>query len=47
MILRWVATAADEASANFRRIKGHTGMPKLMEALSQHARDLDSTSLAA
>ena len=47
MILRWVATAADEASANFRRIKGHTGMPKLMEALSQHARDLDSAALAA
>lgn len=33
MILRWCAVAVLEAEANFRRIRGHAEMPKLVNAL--------------
>ena len=36
MVLRWVATGVFEASTGFRRLRGHTGMQKLIEALRRH-----------
>jgi putative transposase len=37
MVLRWTATAVLEAVKDFRRLKGHKDMPKLVAAL--RARD--------
>lgn len=37
MIVRWIATGLREASRNFRRLRGHAGMPTLVAAL--RARD--------
>lgn len=37
MIVRWLATGLIEAARGFRRLKGHSGMPKLVAAL--RARD--------
>jgi transposase-like protein len=42
MVLRWVATALDEARKTFRRLRGHEGMPKLVAALRAHDRKLSS-----
>jgi putative transposase len=41
MILRWTATALIEASKQFRKLRGHAGMGKLVAALRAHdsARD--------
>jgi transposase-like protein len=36
MILRWAATALIEASKQFRRLRGHAGMAKLVTALRAH-----------
>lgn len=36
MIVRWVATAVREAEKNFRRLKGHKDMPRLVAALDAH-----------
>jgi hypothetical protein len=36
MIVRWTATALREASAKFRRIAGHKGIPMLVGALRAH-----------
>jgi transposase-like protein len=36
MILRWAATALVEASKQFRRLRGHAGMNKLVAALRAH-----------
>jgi transposase-like protein len=38
MIVRWVATAVREAETNFRRLKGHKDMPRLVAALDAHQR---------
>jgi hypothetical protein len=38
MIVRWTATALREASAKFRRIAGHKGLPMLVRALRAHER---------
>ena len=37
MVVRWVATGLAEASRNFRRLRGHAGMPSLVAPL--RARD--------
>jgi hypothetical protein len=37
MVVRWAAAGALEAQRGFRRLKGHTDMPKLVAALK--ARD--------
>jgi transposase-like protein len=36
MIVRWTATAVQEASTKFRRIAGHKSMPRLVRALRAH-----------
>jgi len=36
MLVRWVATAVREAEKNFRRLKGHKDMPRLIAALDAH-----------
>jgi putative transposase len=41
MILRWAATALIEASKQFRRLRGHAGMNKLVAALRAHDAVLD------
>jgi putative transposase len=41
MILRWAATALIEASKQFRRLRGHAGMNKLVTALRAHDAVLD------
>ncbi|HKY35099.1 MAG TPA: IS256 family transposase [Polyangiaceae bacterium] len=41
MILRWAATALVEASKQFRRLRGHAGMNKLVAALRAHDAALD------
>jgi len=44
MALRWVATSALECARNFRRLKGHQEMPKLVAALrdrdNKHKQDI-------
>ena len=40
MIVRWVATAVREAEKNFRRLKGHQDMARLVAALDAHQRSL-------
>jgi len=39
MILRWVASALDDASGRFRKLRGHGEMPTLLNALMQRAPD--------
>jgi hypothetical protein len=41
MILRWAATALVEASKQFRKLRGHAGMNKLVAALRAHDATLD------
>lgn len=41
MILRWTATALIEASKQFRKLRGHAGMGKLVAALRAHDAALD------
>ena len=36
MIVRWVATALQEADQKFRKLKGHKDMPRLIAALNAH-----------
>jgi len=36
MIVRWTATAVQEASKKFRRIAGYKDMPRLVAALRDH-----------
>ncbi len=36
MVMRWLAVAVIEASKTFRKLRGHTGMPKLVAALRAH-----------
>jgi len=36
MMLRWVAAALLEGEHNFRRVKGHKGIPRLLAALREH-----------
>jgi len=43
MILRWAATALVEASKQFRRLRGHAGMAKLVATLRAHDAVLDGT----
>lgn len=39
MILRWVASALDDASGRFRKLRGHAEMSTLLNALEQRATD--------
>lgn len=39
MILRWVASALDDASGRFRKLRGHGEMSTLLNALGQRAPD--------
>lgn len=39
MILRWVASALDDASGRFRKLRGHGEMSTLLNALEQRAPD--------
>lgn len=41
MALRWLAASLGEAEKGFRRLKGHHGMPKLIEALRVNDAKLD------
>ncbi len=41
MALRWTCATAMDAARRFRRIKGHKGIPKLMQALSEHDHKLE------
>jgi len=43
MILRWAATALIEASKQFRKLRGHAGMSRLVAALRAHDAALDGT----
>ena len=36
MVMRWLAVALAEASKTFRKLRGYTGMPKLVAALRAH-----------
>ena len=36
MILRWVGAAVLEAATHFRKIRGHRGLPHLVQALERH-----------
>lgn len=45
MILRWVATALDEAAKTFRRLRGYAGIPKLVAALRAHDANIDGTPI--
>ena len=36
MVLRWLAVALEETAKTFRKLRGHTGMPKLIAALRAH-----------
>jgi hypothetical protein len=36
MLLRWTAAGVLEAEHKFRRVTGHTAMPKLVAALGAH-----------
>lgn len=45
MIKRWVATGILEAEKRFHRVKGKTGIPALLDALSKHAARLDNLDL--
>jgi putative transposase len=47
MVLRWVAVALVETSKTFRKLRGHAGMPKLLDALRAHDVTLDSASVDA
>ena len=41
MVLRWVGAALQEAERGFRRIRGYTGMPKLVASLRAQDGELD------
>lgn len=41
MALRWTCATAMDAAKRFRRIKGHKGIPKLLQALSDHDHKLE------
>ena len=41
MALRWVASAVIDAEKKFRRLRGHKGMPKLVEYLREHDHQID------
>jgi putative transposase len=41
MVLRWMATAMQEAQTKFRRIKGYRDLPKLVAALAANDRLID------
>ena len=41
MIKRWVAAGILEAQRGFRRLRGHKGMPVLVQALARHAEQID------
>jgi len=41
MVLRWLAVSLVEASKTFRRLRGHSGMPKLIAALRAHDAKLN------
>ena len=43
MILRWVAAALSDAAKGFRRLRGHAGMPVLLNALRAHDAKLNPT----
>ena len=45
MILRWLAVALDEAAKTFRKLRGHAGMPKLVDALRAHDAATESKSV--
>lgn len=52
MVLRWLAVGLDEAAKTFRKLRGHAGMPKLVDALRAHdsspgARVVDAIKKAA
>ncbi len=41
MALRWTCAMAMDSARRFRRIKGHKGIAKLMQALSEHDHKLE------
>ena len=41
MALRWVASSVIDAEKKFRRLRGHKGMPKLVEYLRAHDQEID------
>ena len=41
MALRWTCATAMDAAKRFRKIKGHKGIPKLLQALSDHDHTLE------
>lgn len=47
MALRWVATAALESARGFRRLRGHSDMPRLVRALRAHDAALDDANTGA
>ena len=47
MVLRWVAAALQETAKGFRRLKGCSGMPKLVAALRANDVRLDGPLAAA
>lgn len=47
MVMRWLAIAVIEASKTFRKLRGHTGMPKLVAALRAHDAKLKPTVVDA
>ena len=40
MLVRWIATALQEAQRRFRRIRGYGEMPALIRALDRHQVDM-------
>jgi transposase-like protein len=47
MILRWLVVALDEASKTFRKLRGFTGMPKLVAALRNHHAKVSPAAIDA
>ena len=41
MVKRWVAAGVLEAQRGFRKLRGHKGMPVLVQALASHAEQID------
>ncbi|TFG61680.1 MAG: IS256 family transposase [Gemmatimonadales bacterium] len=39
MLVRWIASALNEARRSFRRVRGYTNIPKLIQALDRRAVD--------
>ena len=46
MVLRWVCTAMDEATKKFRRVRGHTAIPRLLAVLQENDRRIDAVDNA-